>query len=319
MFVHRVHRLAGTLRIAGPANHRPALRQGIDLTFRIRPGAERFPIIEVGAPVPLAVPGVLFDVFLQLLRLGEAAFGEGVVVSRPRQFRELREHVVKKECQPDTFAAPIIPHLVHAVVPIARTDQGQAVLAEFQTVLDGAHAMFIKRGRFLRAVRQIVIRFLLRHDRPGFEKGNLFVEHTGVRDTGDVTAGDVRQPEIVVGNMCADAAARRRMPPVLHVAFAELMRGGTKQMFPGESWLSMHQRHHILQLIAEPVGSAGLIKSRSSPEPGAQGLIQEPAVRHHIHGGIGRIHVDRTERSIPEFMNTGERGPAGLRPAKALD
>ena len=168
---------------------------------------------------------------------------------------------------------------------------GKPCSPNLKSVLDGAHAMFVERGRFLGAIRQIVIGFLLRLDRPGFEEGNLFVEHAGVGDARDVAAGDVRQPEIVVGKMRAHAAAGRRMPPMLHVAFAELMRGGAQQMLAGEGRLGMHQRHHVLQLVAESVGAAGLIKSRPAPEPAAQGLIQQPAVRHHIHGGIGRFHI----------------------------
>ena len=130
--------------------HRPALRQGIDLAFRIRLGAERFAIVEVGAAIPLAVPGVLLDVLLQLLRLREAAFGKGDVLPRARQLGELREHIVKEKGQPDTFAAALFADQVHAVVPIAAADQRQAVFAEVQAVLDRAHAMFVERGRFLR-------------------------------------------------------------------------------------------------------------------------------------------------------------------------
>ena len=170
-----------------------------------------------------------------------------------------------------------------------------------------------------RAVRQIVVGFLLRLDRPAFEKWNLFVEHAGVRDAGDVAAGGVGQPEIVVGKMRAHAAAGRRMPPMLHVAFAELVRGGAQQMLAGERRLGMHQRHHILQLVAEAEGAAGLIEARAAPEPAAQGLIEQPAVRHHVHGGIGRFDVDRAERPVPVLPDAFERGAAGVGAAKTLD
>ena len=79
--IHALHRLARAAWIASAADHRPALRQGIDLTFRIGPGAERFSIVEVGAAIPLAVPGMSLDVLLQLPRLDEAAVGKtGIVV-----------------------------------------------------------------------------------------------------------------------------------------------------------------------------------------------------------------------------------------------
>jgi len=46
------------------------------------------------------------------------------------------------------------------------------------------------------------------------------------------------------------------MPPMLHIAFAELMRGGAEQMLASEGWFGMHQRHHVLQLVTESVCAA---------------------------------------------------------------
>ena len=63
------------------------------------------------------------------------------------------------------------------------------------------------------------------------------------------------------------------MPPMLDVAFAKLMRGGAEKMLAGQGRLGVDQRHHILQLIAEAVGTAGLIKAGAPPEPAAKGLI----------------------------------------------
>ncbi len=119
--------------------------------------------------------------------------------------------------------------------------------------------------------------------------------------------------------MRAHAPTRRWMPPVLHVAFAELMRGSAQQMLAGEGRFGMHQRHHVLQLVAEAVGPAGLVKPRSSPQSAAQGLIQQPAVRHYIHGGIGRINVHRSQSSIPIVPDAFECNAAGIRQAKAPD
>ena len=61
-----MHCLACTLWIAGPADDRPTLRQGIDLAFLVGMGAERFAVIEVGATIPVSIPCVLFEVVLQL-------------------------------------------------------------------------------------------------------------------------------------------------------------------------------------------------------------------------------------------------------------
>ena len=66
---------------------------------------------------------------------------------------------------------------------------------------------------------------------------------------------------------------------MLHVAFAELMRGGAKQLFAQQFASRMHKRHRILKLIAKTERAAGLIKSRARPQPAGNRLIKQPAVR----------------------------------------
>src|SRR6266513_586510 len=147
------------------------------------------------------------------------------------------------------------------------------MFAEFQTVLDRARAMLIERGRFLGAIWQIVIRFLFRHNRTRVEKGNLLVEHASIGGAGNVAACNVRQPEIIVGKMGTHAAAHRRMPPMLYIAFAKLMRRGAEKMLADQGRLGVYQRHHVLQLIAEAIRTAGLIKAGTSPEAAGKGLV----------------------------------------------
>ena len=65
--------------------------------------------------------------------------------------------------------------------------------------------------------------------------------------------------------MRANAATRGRVPPMLHIAFAELMRRGAQEMLAGEGWLGMYQCHHILQLVPKAIRSAGLIEPGASP------------------------------------------------------
>ena len=103
------------------------------------------------------------------------------VVVPARQFGKLGQHVVKEESQPDAFAAALFADQIHPVIPVAAAHQRQAMCAEFQSAFDGANAMFVQRGRLFGAIRQIIVRFLLRLEGPAFEKGNLLVEHAGVR------------------------------------------------------------------------------------------------------------------------------------------
>ena len=106
---------------------------------------------------------------------------------------------------------------------------------------------------------------------------------------------------------------------MLHIPFAELMRGGAQQMLAREGRFGMHQRHHVLQLVAESVGPAGLIKPGAAPQPATQGLIQQPAVGQHVHGRIGSFDLHRAEGSLPILPDSFQRRAAGVGAAKATN
>ena len=65
------------------------------------------------------------------------------------------------------------------------------------------------------------------------------------------------------------------------------------------SRLRDHQRHHVLELVAKPVGAAGLIERRARPDAAGQRLVEQPAVEHDVHGAVGRPHLDRAEHVVP--------------------
>jgi len=58
----------------------------------------------------------------------------------------LFEHVVQEEGEPDALALAFIADEIHSIVPVAGAHERQAVLAEPQSILDRAHAMFIEAG-----------------------------------------------------------------------------------------------------------------------------------------------------------------------------
>jgi len=49
---------------------------------------------------------------------------------------------------------------------------------------------------------------------------------------------------------------------VLDVSLGELMRRSPQEMLPGELALRGHQGDDVLELVAEPVGAARLVKRR---------------------------------------------------------
>src|SRR6266576_5028450 len=98
------------------------------------------------------------------------------VVAQTRDFGEFSEDVTKEESEPDAFALAVPPDEIHAVVPIAGSDQRQSMRAESETMQDCPHAVLINTRAFVGAARQIVIRVVLRIDRAAFEKVRGFVE-----------------------------------------------------------------------------------------------------------------------------------------------
>src|SRR5260370_34184311 len=105
--------------------------------------------------------------------------------------------------------------------------------------------------------------------------------------------GDERKPEKIVTDSGADAGARLWMPPMLDIAFHELPCGRAQDMVASQLWRGVHESHHILQLVSEPVSAARLIKGRAAPNSAAESLIKQPAVEQKVRGKLGRFHFDR--------------------------
>ena len=147
-----VHRLTRALRIAGAAEHRPALRQRIDLAFRIGWRSRAVRRCRSRRGDTIGRPRRVARCFARSCRASlRQRSAKATSLRAARQVGKLGQHVVEEERQPDAFAAALLADQVHAIVPIAATHQRQAVIAEFQSVLDGADAMLVKRGRFLRS------------------------------------------------------------------------------------------------------------------------------------------------------------------------
>jgi hypothetical protein len=159
---------------------------------------------------------------------------------------ELAEHVVEEEGEPDAFAFAFRTHFVHAVIPIAAPHEGQSVCAEAESVFNGAHAVVVETGAFLRDVGLVEIGFFIGGNSPAFEEGYAFIQHPAVADAAHVVAGDKGEPEVVVGEVGAHSASAGRMPPVLHIAFDKLMGGGEQQMSPDKCGFTVHQGETVL-------------------------------------------------------------------------
>ena len=86
--------------------------------------------------------------------------------------------------------------------------------------------MFEQTGLFAgdRGLKEAVAFAFMKNRR--FEKRNVFVEDGAIARDVHVVRHGMCKPAAVVGDSRADAMARFRQPPMLHVAFEELARGG---------------------------------------------------------------------------------------------
>jgi hypothetical protein len=136
------HCLSGAIRIGGSGEHGPRLRYGIDPAFVVLHGAERRSIVEGAAPIPFAVPGVPFQRGLNRCPVRAPTLG-ALRIARFSVWSEKVDGPKKKPGQPDAFAPAGLAHPIHAVVPVARPDQRQAVLAgKRDALVETAGAVF---------------------------------------------------------------------------------------------------------------------------------------------------------------------------------
>ena len=112
---------------------------------------------------------------------------------------------------------------------------------------------------------EIIIRVLLGRDRTAFEEVKGFIQHAGVRGGQHVAACRQRQPEVIIRTVRAHAPARGRMPPVLDIALKELTACAQQQLRTQPLRLRMHERHRVLQLIAEAECASRLVVSAARP------------------------------------------------------
>ena len=75
IFLDRRHGARSTSRLSGTGDDPPGLGDRIDAAFGVRGGAERRPIVKVGAPIPLAIPRLAFERRLECADMQSPHFG----------------------------------------------------------------------------------------------------------------------------------------------------------------------------------------------------------------------------------------------------
>ena len=194
----------------------------------------------------------------------------------------------------------MLANAVHAVVPVAAANQRQAQFAgQLQALVEAAGAVLEQRSRRIGLHRLEERIMFASGQQRAFEKVQLLIENCRIAAALDVLRSGVGQPHPVIGDARAHALAGMWQPPVLYVALDKLTAGGAQDMPAGDRWAGEGQRHAVLQLVAEAVGAAGLVERRARPNAASQGLIEQPAVEHDVHGAAWRLHLHRAEYALP--------------------
>src|SRR3954447_17965157 len=149
-------------------------------------------------------------------------------------------------------------------------------------------------------LRTPVVFLLVRTEHWRMEERNLLIEQVPVARNANIVCNDQREENAIVGNACANAAPRRRMPPVLHVAFLELARRRTHDLCPRFLRGTVDDCHRILELVAEAECPTRLIEGGPAPHSTGEGLVHEPTVQHQVHRRVRRPDLDGPEDAIPE-------------------
>ena len=135
-------------------------------------------------------------------------------------------------------------------------------------------------------------------------KGTHLVEHREIAGDLDVVGGGVRQPDAVVGDPRAHPLARRRQPPVLHVALDELPRGGAQQM------LARRRPASTPRAPSRPGAGRGSRRRRS---PGRTPSAPRPGRRASGRGASGSAGCPWSGRASSPAPRRGRR-PSGRSP-----
>ena len=220
--------------------------------------------------------------------------------------RERGQGGVQEPAEPDALALALVADPVHAVVPVAGADQRQAVRADRQAAIE-------RRARSARrACRALARSSAGSRRRPAPARARALEERHGssrmrcVAGDLDVVGDGVRQPEPVVGDPRAHAAARTADATS---AARRLRRTGCAAARSRCSRASSRSRDR--RAPSRPAADRGTRtrrrpgRSRPRPEAAGQRLVEQPAVEHDVHRAVGRPDLDGARACRPSSVADG--------------
>ena len=123
--------------------------------------------------------------------------------------RELAEVGVEEPAEPDALALAVRTDAVHAVVPVSRAHERQSMTPDREAPIEGPRAVLEEGRGFGGHLRLEVTIDLARRERRRRKKRHRLVEHAAVAGDLEVVVRRVGEPEQVIGDPGAHAAAPR--------------------------------------------------------------------------------------------------------------
>ena len=217
--------------LRGAADDSPRLRDGIDAAFGVRGRAERRAVIVVGAAIPFAVPAVALERGFQRADVQAPGFGALVFAARVRDLGELPENRVQKPAEPDAFAFASLRRRDSCRRSSRPCPSSGRPCAPTARLRSSARAQCSKSVALVSETRGSKYdSFCPSASRSPSRNGTISSRTVDVAGGFDELDHGVGQPQQIVGHARANAAAGRRMPPVLHVAFDKLAAGGAQHL-----------------------------------------------------------------------------------------
>src|SRR5437870_1383162 len=150
VFLDRRHGAGRAAAVGGARDHPPRLRDRVDAALLVGDRAERRAVVEVGAPVPVAVPGLPLERRLEGGHVPAPGVGALVLAAQLGKASELPEGGVQEPAEPDALAHARLPDAVHAVVPVAGAHEGKPVAPDEQAAVERPSAVLEEGGPLAR-------------------------------------------------------------------------------------------------------------------------------------------------------------------------
>ena len=196
--------------------------------------AQRRAVVEPGAAVPVAVPGLALERQRAGLRRWDAPRAPRCARRRAprRRARTAADLAIRNQPSQTLSPWPLLADPVHAVIPVAAADQRQAV-APRSPGSRRAPARSARRGWRTSALavgsKEALGLRPAQAPAPSMN-GTASLEHGGVAGRVDVVRDGVRQPERDRPKSGCARPGRVGQPPVLDIAFGELPGGRAQQV-----------------------------------------------------------------------------------------